>query len=126
MSRRLPDRFSRVRTGLPSPPAPRTSGHGVDGVHADALRRARGVLVHYHDSGERLPLRHRSRVSDVGAGLAKAGDRHINHAGIGRRDRVVCDAQALDDAGPEILEKHVAPCASRTVRSVRRELRVEA
>ena len=85
------------------------AGHHVDGDHTDALRRAGSVAVDRHPARKRLDhgIRHRQAV--VGAVLAEAGDREVDHFRIDGLHLLVADAEARHDAGAEALDHDVRP-----------------
>ena len=80
-----------------------------DVVHRDAdlgWPPAR-VAGHHHDAGHALRDDVVAAALAVGAGLAEARHRRVDQAGVGLREAVVVDAQALDHAGPEVLHHDV-------------------
>ncbi len=65
---------------------------------------AQGQAQHAGHGFEREIVR---GAAGIGAVLAEGADRAIDDAGILRRDRLVADAEARRDAGPERFDQHV-------------------
>ena len=83
------------------------AGQHVGDGEAEGHRPLIVVAVEPHDAGARLRQKVLTGPLDPRALVAVAGDRGIDDAGIDRPDRGVVEPEALDDAGPEILQHDV-------------------
>ena len=82
-------------------------------VRQDGAHQARPLPIraglHRGEARHRLDQRIVDRLVRVGAVLAEAADRHVDDRRRHRADRRLADADALGDAGPEILHEDVGP-----------------
>jgi hypothetical protein len=83
--------------------AGRTVGHRNTGPHRSGTRHAGDP----HQSAHALRDLVEPRAHAVGAALPEAGNRRENDARIHRAQRLVTDAHAVFDVGPEILDHDV-------------------
>src|SRR6185437_12022052 len=82
-------------------------GRHVDHDHRHAMRDAVLALVLAHQPCVGLQHRVHRRPLAERAGLAEAGDGHIEEARLARRHLLVVETQPLDHARPEAFEEHV-------------------
>src|SRR5215472_14148503 len=83
------------------------AGAGVADRRTRLDRAAVGLASDRHGTPGRLRDHVKGQVILIGAILAEALDRDIDDPGVDLADDVVAKAEPLDDAGGEILGKHV-------------------